>query len=73
VRFLRVARKRMSAAGILGILLRDSQGRQLHSTSCSHITWKGLSLPMIKMLMILKLMTRNSAQAMRTFLGHVAL
>jgi hypothetical protein len=33
----------MSAAGILGILLRDSQGRQLHSTSCSHITWKGLS------------------------------
>jgi hypothetical protein len=31
------------------------------------------SLPMIKMLMIFKLMTRNSAQAMRTFFGHVAL
>jgi hypothetical protein len=32
---------------------------------------EGLS-PMIKMLLIFKLMTKNSAQAMRTFFGHVA-
>ena len=40
---VRVFCKRIGC-GILRILLRDLPGRQLHSTSCSHITWKGSPL-----------------------------